>query len=290
MNAILAPQHLDAVAAAAWTWLVVFLPGAVTALLILAIGLFASRWASKLTFKLAERTGRVDLTIEPALASGVRYAVLILFVIAALGQLGVQTASLLAVLGAAGLAIGLALQGTLSNIAAGIMLLWLRPFELGDYVEVIAANPFAGTVREIGLFASRLETYDGVAIFAPNATIWNFALRNHSRAAGRLVSLAVAFSDRAGLDQARAILLDMLTSDDRILKSPAPEVFLDRFESGDFSLTCRLWAKPSDIGAVQRSVIAEAKRRLEAPALESLILVRIARIVPPDADPSRLIG
>jgi hypothetical protein len=81
----------------------------------------------------------------------------------------------------------------------------------------------------------------------------------------------------------------MLTSDDRILRSPAPDVFVDRLEAGDFSLTCRLWAKPSNIGAVQRSVIAEAKRRLEAPAMESLIPRRIARIVPSDADPSRLI-
>jgi small conductance mechanosensitive channel len=289
MNAILAPQHLDAIAAAGWTWLVEFLPGVVTALIILAVGAFASRWASKLTFKLAERTGRVDLTIEPALASGVRYAILILFVIAALGQLGVQTGSLLAVLGAAGLAIGLALQGTLSNIAAGIMLLWLRPFKLGDYIEVVAGNPFAGTVREIGLFACLIETYDGVAIFAPNATIWNFALRNHSRNAGRLVSLAIEFSDKANSEQARAILLEMLADDERILKSPAPNVFVDRLEGGGLSLTCRLWAKPSDIGAVQRSVIAEAKRRLEAPALEALVPRRIARIVPPDADPSRLI-
>jgi small conductance mechanosensitive channel len=169
------------------------------------------------------------------------------------------------------------------------MLLWLRPFQLGDYVEVIAGNPFAGTVREIGLFACRIETYDGIAIFAPNATIWNFALRNHSRIGGRLVSLSVEFSEKADLEQARAILLEMLASDDRILKSPAPDVFVDRLEGGDFSLTCRLWAKPSDIGAVQRSMVAEARRRLEIPAMESLIPRRIARTVPSDADPSRLI-
>ena len=133
----------------------------------------------------------------------IRYAVLILVLIVALSQVGIQTASLLAVVGAAGLAIGLAWQGTLSNFAAGLMLLWLRPFRIGDFIEVGA---IAGTVREMGLFACHLETFDGMFLFAPNSAIWNNLLKNHTRNAGRLVSIDVTVSSNADIDRARDIL------------------------------------------------------------------------------------
>ena len=120
----------------------------------------------------------LDPTLRPVLASMIRYAVLILVLIVALSQVGIQTASLLAVVGAAGLAIGLALQGALSNFAGGLMLLWLRPFRIGDFIEVGA---IAGTVREMGLFACHLETFDGMFLFAPNSAIWNTPLKNHTR-------------------------------------------------------------------------------------------------------------
>src|SRR5919107_345073 len=112
------------------------------------------------------------------LAAAARYAVLILVLVAVLGQLGVQAASLLAVLGAAGLAIGLALQGTLSNIAAGVMLLWLRPFKINDYIEVNNVPGLAGIIRQMGLFSCQLEAYDGLFLFVPNASLWNVPLRN----------------------------------------------------------------------------------------------------------------
>src|SRR5690606_27681857 len=109
----------------------------------------------------ADRSGRVDSTLRPVLGTVARYAILIIVGVAALGQLGVQTASILAALGAAGLAIGLALQGTLSNIAAGLMLIWLRPFSVGDYIE---GGNVKGTVEEIGLFQTRLRTWDGLFV------------------------------------------------------------------------------------------------------------------------------
>jgi small conductance mechanosensitive channel len=125
---------------------------------------------------------------------------------------------------------------------------------------------------------------------APNSTIWNSALRNHSHNGGRLVSLSVGLSDKADLERAKSILLDTMTTDGRVLKAPAPDVYLDRLDGGDLSLTCRMWARPEEVGAVQRSVIAQARRRLEAVAIESLAPRHIARVVPPDADPSRLIN
>jgi len=201
----------------------------------------------------------------------------------------VQTTSLLAVLGAAGLAVGLALQGTLSNIAAGIMLIWLRPFRIGDYVEVVAGVPIAGAVREIGLFASLIETYDGIAVFAPNSTIWNFPLRNHTRNGRRLLSFAVGLPQSSDIGRARAVLLEWLASDPQVLKTPPPDVFVDGLDSGESTVICRLWAAPAHIGALQRVWIGRAKETLTV-ADEALAPLRIARIVPPDSDPSRLMA
>ena len=187
----------------AWASAEFFLPHLAVALVILVGGSFAAKWAARTVSAALARTGHLDATAHPALASAARYGVLIVAFVAALSQIGVQTASLLAALGAAGLAIGLALQGTLANIAAGIMLLWLRPFQVGDYIEIVSATPFAGTVKEIGLFACTLETYEGLFVFAPNSAIWTFPLRNHSRTGGRLVSFNVGFAPGADMSARR---------------------------------------------------------------------------------------
>ena len=290
MDNALTPRNLDALASLVWAWSLAFVPRIVSAAIVLCLGIFVAQWASRAMTRLLVGAAHVDPTIRPILASTVRYAVIVLVLIAALSQLGVQTTSLLAVLGAAGLAIGLALQGTLSNIAAGVMLIWLRPFRIGDYVEVVAGNPIAGTVREIGLFASLIETYDGILVFAPNSTIWNFPLRNHTRNQRRLLSFAVGLPEKSDFERARAVLLGWLAADPRVLKKPPPDVFVDRLDGGESSLVCRLWAAPSDIGSLQRDWIARAKDRLAAADAGALEPHRIARLVPPDSDPSRLMG
>ena len=231
----------------------------------------------------------IDETVRPLLASVVRYGLALLVIVLALGQLGVQTASLLTVLGAAGLAIGLALQGTLSNIAAGIMLLFLRPFKVGDYIEVVMVNAISGTVLEIGLFGCVLRTYDGILVFAPNGTIWNNPLKNHTRNAGRLVSVAVTVEDTADLERARAGLLSMMRDDPRIHKEPPPDVFIENYGPNGVALNCRAWASPSAFGAVQRTLIEEAKRRIDSLSDGKPAVKQVARVVPPDNDPSRLI-
>src|SRR5215471_15064202 len=205
MEPALTPQHLEAVAAAFWTWSVDFLPRLVTAVVILVAGLFIVGRIARMVARTLASTHAVELTLRPVLAAIVRYGLAVIVIVLALGQLGVQTASLLTVLGAAGLAIGLALQGTLSNIAAGLMLLWLRPFRIGDHIEV-PATKVAGRVKEIGLFACQLETFDGMYCFAPNGQIWNNALLNHTRSRGPLVSVAVAVAEGVDAGRARAAL------------------------------------------------------------------------------------
>jgi small conductance mechanosensitive channel len=261
MDASFAPQNLDALAAMLWTWGVDFLPRLIAAIAIIVLGVLLSRWTTRLTFGIAERATHVDPTIEPVLRATVRYAILILVAIAALSQLGVQTASLLAVLGTAGLAIGLALQSTLSNIAAGIMLLWLRPFRIGDLIEVISGTPFSGMVKEIGLFACLIEAPDGTHVFAPNSTLWNVALRNHSRGNTGLVSFSVEVSDKADLDKARQVILETATNDGRVLKTPLPSLNIDSLENGDFRLTCRLWTTPASALALRQSMVSLVRRR-----------------------------
>jgi|SRR5208337_637817 len=269
----------------AWTSAEQLLPRLTLALVILVVGVVAGKWAARAVTAALARTGHIDETARPALASAARYGVLILTVIVALSQLGVQTASLLAALGAAGLAIALALQGTLANIAAGIMLLWLRPFRVGDYIEIVGGNPFAGTVKEIGLFACMLETYDGLFVFAPNSAIWTFPLRNHSRNAGRLVSFNVGFAPGADMARAKTVLLEAIGGEPGVLKEPPPEAFVANLTGGAPLATCSFWAAPESIGPVQRSMFDAVARALEEAGLPPTQLVRT---IPPESDPSRL--
>jgi small conductance mechanosensitive channel len=287
MNLALTPDHIARVGDVIWAWSITFLPRLVAAVAILAIGTVIARWAARAALGLAGRAGHLDVTVRPVISSIVRYSILILVFIAALTQIGVQTASLFAVLGAAGLAIGLALQGTLSNIAAGIMLLWLRPFHLGDYIEV---NAISGTVRRIDLFVCHLESFDGVFLFVPNSAIWNNALRNHSRSAGRLVSLEVTVPPTADIGRAQEVLRTLAAGDSLVLKQPPPSVFVDTVGAAGISLNLRLWASAGNIGEVQRRIIEGAKRQLEAAGADTMMPLQVVRIVPPDSDPSRLLA
>jgi small conductance mechanosensitive channel len=145
---------------------------------ILVVGWMVSNWISRMVVNGLARTGRIDQTLRDFLGSLVRYALLVFTGLAVLNQFGIQTASVIAVLGALGLAIGLALQGTLSHVAAGVMLLMFRPFKIGDNIE---AAGLAGQVREIGLFATELVTPDRVQIIIPNAQIWDKPVKNFTR-------------------------------------------------------------------------------------------------------------
>jgi len=287
MDSTLVPSNLNAFWAMLWTWSVAFLPRLAAAVLILFAGSVIARWAGRIAGTTLAQASHIDETTRPVLASALRYAILVLAIVAALSQIGVQMASLLAVLGAAGLAIGLALQGTLANIASGLMLLWLRPFRVGDYIDVRSGTPVAGTVREIGLFACLLETYDGIFLFAPNSTIWNFAVVNYSRREGRLVVLSVGLPAESDFGRSRDALLQLAKDDRRILSNPEPEVFLDGFSQAGQSLTCRFWVASHAVGDLQRSLLGEAKLRLEKLG-EGMKPLQITRILPPDSDPSRL--
>lgn len=228
----------------------------VGALILLFIGWIASRYLHRWALYGMQRIHGFDVTLAHFLANILRYAVLILVMITVLGQFGVQTASIIAALGAAGLAIGLALQGTLQNIAAGIMLLVLRPFRVGETIET---KDVSGTVQEIGLFATELRTGDGLYLVAPNATLWNTPVKNYSRMPTRAISMAFTLPIYSDIRQAESVLRNIVTRDDRIMSSPAPSVTVSEITQDTVKLSVSVWTKNADFGAVSMDLAKAAK-------------------------------
>ncbi len=253
------------------------------AVAIIVIGWIAANWLQKMVRRTLDRSRLIDTTLKPFLASLVRYAVLVFVVIAVLAQFGVQTTSIIALLGAAGLAVGLALQGTLSNIAAGVMLLFLRPFKVGDYID---ADGIAGTVDAIGLFICEMHTFDGVYISVPNATVWNRTIKNYSRLPSRRVDVTVGISYGDNVEKAMAVLKDLIASDGRTLADPAPEVMVTALADSSVNINMRCWVDASDYWAMLFDLNKNAKLRLDAEGITIPFPQRDVHIVEQGADSS----
>jgi small conductance mechanosensitive channel len=278
----LVPADVSATALMAWTWAADFLPRLASAIVLIIAGFIVAGWLSRTICRLATDRARLDPTIGPVLGAIVRYGILTLVAIAVLGQLGVQTTSLLAALGAIGLAIGLALQGTLSNIAAGFMLLWLRPFRVGEYID---NGTVAGTVTEIGLFATTLNTFDGLYRFVPNSELWNSALINYTRNPTRMTDMAIGIAYDADIAKAREILLEMASADERVADDPAPLVFVDDLGDSAVVLKYRVWITTADYWPTQRHLIEEAKRRFDSAGIEIPFPQRVVHMQGESAPP-----
>ena len=233
----------------------------VAALLLLILGWILAGWAKRLVEANLMRINGADSTVAKFLGTVARYVVLIVVVIAVLGQFGVQTASILAVLGTLGLGIGLALQGTLSNIAAGIMLLFLRPFRVGDYIE---AGGQGGTVQEIGLFNTELKTANGIYVTVPNGQIASDAIVNYSRHATRRLDIVVGIGYDDDIEKASKALLDLLTGDKRVHAEPAPEVMVAALADSSVNLNMRCWTSTADYWSLLFDLNKTAKLAVEA--------------------------
>lgn len=225
------------------SWAVAQIPSLATAFLVLVAGWVLSGWAARASNRTLDRYTHVDETVKPFIVTLVRYSILIITFVAVLGEFGVETTSILAVLGAAGLAIGLALQGTLSNVAAGLMLLWLRPFRQGDYIEAGNVN---GTVVAIGIFTTELKTLDGIYVVAPNSILWNATLKNFSRYNTRRLDLDIGIGYDSAMDTAREILLGLAERDERVLEDPAPQVMVVSLGDSAVIMRLRCWTNTSD--------------------------------------------
>jgi small conductance mechanosensitive channel len=245
-------------------WAAAAVPRFVGALLLLIVGWWLASRVERALRRVLGRQSHIDQMLSGVLASLARYSILVVILIAVLGQLGIQTTSILAALGAAGLAIGLAMQGTLSNIAAGIMLLWLRPFHVGDYID---NGSVAGTVKQLGLFASELHSWDGIYQFVPNSELWNKRIINYSRLSTRLVDLAFGVGYDDDLAQGQQVLLKLAGEDKRVASDPAPQVFVDELGDSAVVLRLRVWAANSDYWTLRRALTERGKAALEAAGL-----------------------
>jgi len=232
----------------------------VTAITILIAGVILAGWVSRAIRHRLEAVRRFDKTLIPVLAQIARYAIFIFTFVLVLAEFGVQTASMIAVLAAAGLAIGLALQGTLQNVAAGMMLLFLRPFKVGDYISTAAGN---GTVNEIGMFMTRMRTPQGLFVAVPNSKIWSDSITNYAKFPTRRIDLAVGISYDDDIDTARKLFLKLATSEKRVLDSPEPIVNVINLGDSSVDLELRAWTKRADYWDVRWGLIRDVKYALD---------------------------
>src|SRR4051812_23988233 len=212
-------MHMPNVMIVTADWLVDNGISLLAAIAVLLVGWTLARIAARAIKRFLPLAYGVDKNFAPLLSQAARYAIIIFSVVLALNLLGVANTTILAVLGAAGLAVALALQGTLANIAAGIMLIWLRPIAIGEYIQ---GDGVAGIVVEIGLFGTRLRSTSGLYLFTPNQKLWASAITNHSREARRRIDVNVSVPDTIDIAKSRKILLRIATADKCVLVDPAP--------------------------------------------------------------------
>ena len=231
------------------------------AIVLLVVGWTVAGWIRRVIRRTLDSVPVLDETLKPLIANLVRYAVLIFVLIAVLNQFGVQTTSIIAVLAATGLAIGLALQGMLANVASGVMLLFLRPFNVGEYVE---AGGIAGTVAEIGLFNTEIKSSAGPGLVVPNSKIWDGPITNFSRNPTRRFDIAVGIGYDDDIDGAMALLKGLLTGDDRVLDDPEPLVVVQELGDSAVIINLRAWTRSGDYGATVWDLNKEIITELQA--------------------------
>jgi small conductance mechanosensitive channel len=224
------------------SWLVALLPQVIVAIVLILVGLWVARGLERVVNSFLDHHQVLDLTFRGVITALIRYTILLLAVIAALQQLGIQTTSILAAVGALFVAVGLALQGTLSNLAAGVMLLWLRPFRVGDQIETASV---AGSIRDVGLFATEILRTDGVYVFTPNSDLWSKPLSNFSRMPSRMIELKFSIKKGSDIDVARRRLLQAASADGILHKAPAPAVVVAAVTETGVVLSLNAWIDTS---------------------------------------------
>ncbi len=237
----------------------------VGAVLILILGFWIAGRARAFTIKALDKPLNSDEMLKGFFGSIVRYLVIIATVLAVLGQFGVETTSLIAVLGAASLAIGLALQGTLSNVAAGVMLLVFRPFRVGQFVEL---NGMSGTVKDLTLFTTELATGDNVQIILPNSSVWGSPLKNYSAHPTRRVDMVYGIAYDADIDKAMSIIKAAIAADDRCHKAPEPLVVVGNLGDSSVDLTTRVWCAAGDYWGVKFDLTKKIKEAFDAEGVD----------------------
>lgn len=248
----------------------------VGAFVIFAVGWFLSRWAARAVRRLADRTEHLGPTLAPVLATAARLGVLAVAAVAALNKLGVDTTSLIAALGALGLGVGLALKDTLSDLASGIVILFLRPFDVGEDADI---NGVEGTITAVDLFETKLTGFDGVPLVLPNKKVREGHIRNYTRAERRRIDYTVGIAYGADVDLAIATIRDVLAADERVLDDPEPIINVTALADSSVNLLVRFNVRPEGWIAVHMDVKRKVKLALDEAGISIPFPQRVVTMV-----------
>ena len=252
-------DNFEAITATMLGWATLYGVKLIIALLIFVIG----KWVAKKMSGVAEgmmKSREVDEALANFATSMVYYTLLIFVVIAALGQIGIQTASFVAIVGAAGLAVGLAMQGSLSNFASGVLIILFKPFKVGDFVEIAGTS---GVVESIMIFTTDMKTGDNKKIIIPNSSVLGGVITNYSANDTRRVDLVMGIGYNDDIDQAKRVLGELLDADERILKDPAPLVAVSELADSSVNFVVRPWVKSADYWGVYFDLTEAVKKRFD---------------------------
>ncbi|MBD3237948.1 MAG: mechanosensitive ion channel [Candidatus Eisenbacteria bacterium] len=251
----------------------------VGAILVLVAGWIVAKWARSIVRKVLGRRN-TDPAIQNFVASLTYYLIIVFTVISALGNFGVETASLVAVLGAAGFAIGFAMQGSLANFAAGVMLLAFRPYRIGDYVEVAGVS---GTVKEMALFTTVLHTPDNVKIIVPNGKVFGDTIKNVTAEDTRRIDLVLGIGYGSSIEKTVQVVSEILKNESRILPEPAFQIAVSELADSSVNLVVRPWVKASDYWGVRFDLMRRFKEACDREGIEIPFPQRVVHMVSPES-------
>ncbi len=246
----------------AWDWLIAKAGSVLLALVCLWIGLRLAKWVMKLIRRSFERS-KMDPTVSSFLASIIHIVLYILVFITVVSIMGIQVTSFVTLLGTAGVTIGLALQGSLSNFAGGVLILILKPFVIGDYIrEDTHGNE--GTVTGIDIFYTRLRTYDGKMVVIPNGTLSNTSLTNLTRQEKRRLDLSVPVEYTVDLGKAKSVLAEVLCQEPLVLQEEPVDIVLDAFEDSSMTLLLHVWVRTENYWQAKWGLLEAIKNAFDA--------------------------
>lgn len=234
------------------------------AIVVFYVGKFIAKKLANFLGKTLAARG-IDTTVTTFVQNLAYYGMFAMVMVAALGQLGIKTASFVAILGAAGLAIGFALQGSLSNFAAGVLLIIFRPFKAGDFVEAAGAS---GVVREVSIFTTTLTTGDNKTVIVANGSIFDSNIVNYSTQPERRIDLVVGVGYGANLDQVKTELMTIVQADDRVLKNKEVTIGVSELADSSVNLVVRPWVKTGDYWPTNFALLENIKKRFDEVGIE----------------------
>lgn len=251
--------NLEAYSATVTNFVMLYGMRLISAVITLLIGLWVINWLNRLIYDLMVKKD-VDISLRPFLKNVLAVVMRVLLIILVIAQLGVEMTSFIAILGSAGLAIGLALQGSLSNFAGGVLILTIKPFRVGDYIE---AQGQAGTVHMINIFNTVVKTPDNKTIFIPNGPLANSVVVNFTIERTRRVELKFAVSVNNDIGKVRQILQNLIQADERVLPEPAPVIVVAEFAEHSLTLIVRVWVNKENFWAFSWDMNERAKSAFE---------------------------